>query len=346
MARKLRGFERVLDAPSLFAVAYGEIASSLYIALGIVAAAALGLTPLVLLLTGALFFVVSLSYAEGTAAIPETGGAATFVRRAFERPRGIPDRLGALPRLPHRHGTLGALRPALRGRAISVPALRDEPWDAIVGCGLIAAIAAVRLTRRTRLHVGSLAVALLDLGVQGLLVVLGIGSCSRPRRSPRVSASRPDRTGGPRLRAAARDARVHRSRDRRQPRGGSTRARSDASALAVLRDRSRRRRHRADRRHRPLGVSGLGRRDGARRGVARGAARRDRGRVRRFAARAAGRRPSDRRRDLGRADPDRGGDDVRLGDHAADATRSRVMARCRASSRGSSGARSSPARRS
>ena len=83
MARKLRGFERVLDAPALFAVAYGEIASSLYIALGIVAVAALGLTPLVLLVTGAVFLLVSLSYAEGTAAIPETGGAATFVRRAF-----------------------------------------------------------------------------------------------------------------------------------------------------------------------------------------------------------------------------------------------------------------------
>ena len=83
VARKLRGFERVLDAPALFAVAYGEIASSLYIALGIVAAAALGLTPLVLLVTGAVFVLVSLSYARGTAAIPETGGAATFVRRAF-----------------------------------------------------------------------------------------------------------------------------------------------------------------------------------------------------------------------------------------------------------------------
>ena len=38
MARKLSGFERVLDAPSLFAVAYSEIGSSLYFALGIVAA--------------------------------------------------------------------------------------------------------------------------------------------------------------------------------------------------------------------------------------------------------------------------------------------------------------------
>ena len=36
-----------------------------------------------LLGVGLLFLVVSLSYAEGTAALPETGGAATFVRRAF-----------------------------------------------------------------------------------------------------------------------------------------------------------------------------------------------------------------------------------------------------------------------
>ena len=78
MARKLGGFQRVLDAPALFAVAYGEIASSIYFALGIVALHALGFTPLVLLVAGLLFLLVSLSYAEGTAAIPETGGAATW----------------------------------------------------------------------------------------------------------------------------------------------------------------------------------------------------------------------------------------------------------------------------
>ena len=77
MARKIAGLQRVLDAPALFSVAYGEIASSIYVALGIVALHALGLTPEVLALAGALFLVVSLSYAEGTAAIPETGGAAT-----------------------------------------------------------------------------------------------------------------------------------------------------------------------------------------------------------------------------------------------------------------------------
>src|SRR5438093_5600619 len=83
MARKLPGLRRELDARSLFSVAYGEVASSIYFALGIIALHALGFTPVVLLLVGALFLLVSLSYAEGTAAIPETGGAATFVRKAF-----------------------------------------------------------------------------------------------------------------------------------------------------------------------------------------------------------------------------------------------------------------------
>ena len=42
--------------------------------------------------------------------------------------------MGALPRLPHRHGALGALRAALLRRAFGPPALRESPWDAIVGC--------------------------------------------------------------------------------------------------------------------------------------------------------------------------------------------------------------------
>ena len=54
MARKLPRLQRVLDAPALAAVAYGEIASSIYFALGIIALHALGLTPAVL---GLLFVV-------------------------------------------------------------------------------------------------------------------------------------------------------------------------------------------------------------------------------------------------------------------------------------------------
>ena len=52
MARKLPGFTRELDARALFSVAYGEVASSIYFALGVIAANALGFTPLVLLGVG------------------------------------------------------------------------------------------------------------------------------------------------------------------------------------------------------------------------------------------------------------------------------------------------------
>ena len=53
MARKLPGLQRVLETPSLAAVAYGKIASSLFFALGVISLEALGFTPWVLLIVGA-----------------------------------------------------------------------------------------------------------------------------------------------------------------------------------------------------------------------------------------------------------------------------------------------------
>ena len=141
MARKLRGFERVLDAPSLFAVAYGEIASSLYIALGIVAATALGFTPLVLLVAGAVFVLVSLSYAEGTAALPETGGAATFVRRAFNDLAGFVTGWVLFLDFLIVMALSALFVPHYLAGAVGQSTLRESPWDAVVGCALIAAIA-------------------------------------------------------------------------------------------------------------------------------------------------------------------------------------------------------------
>jgi basic amino acid/polyamine antiporter, APA family len=180
VARKLRGLERVLDAPSLFAVAYGEIASSLYIALGIVAAVALGFTPLVLLVAGAVFVLVSLSYAEGTAALPETGGAATFVRRAFNDLAGFVTGWVLFLDFLIVMALSALFVPHYLAGAVGQSSLRESPWDAVVGCALIALIAGVRVARRTRLHLGALAVALLDLLVQGLLVVLGVALLLSP----------------------------------------------------------------------------------------------------------------------------------------------------------------------
>jgi APA family basic amino acid/polyamine antiporter len=180
MARKVRGFERVLDAPSLFAVAYGEIGSSIYVALGIVAASALGLTPVVLAATGIVFALVALSYAEGTAAIPETGGAETFTRRAFNDLAGFVTGWALFLDYLIVIALSALFLPHYVGAALEVDVLRDSPWDIVVGVTAIAVIGAVRFARRSRLHRAALAVALLDLTVQLVIVVLGLALVFSP----------------------------------------------------------------------------------------------------------------------------------------------------------------------
>src|ERR671927_1331180 len=63
MARKQPRLQRVLDAPALASVAYGEIASSIYFALGIVALHALGRNPWDLLVAMAAIVVVAVARA-------------------------------------------------------------------------------------------------------------------------------------------------------------------------------------------------------------------------------------------------------------------------------------------
>ena len=180
MARKLGGFQRVLDAPALFSVAYGEVASSVYFALGIVAAYAVGYTPLVLLGAGLFFLVVALSYAEGTAAIPETGGAATFVRRAFNDLFGFLTGWALFLDYLIVIALSTLFLPHYLGAAFQLNGLREAPWDAVVAVGVIAAIAAVRLARHSRLYTAALLVAALDLAVQLLLVLLGLALLLAP----------------------------------------------------------------------------------------------------------------------------------------------------------------------
>jgi basic amino acid/polyamine antiporter, APA family len=180
VARKVRGFERVLDAPALFTVAYDEIGSSIYFALGIVAAQALGLTPIVLLATGLLFLVVSLSYAEGTAAIPETGGAATFTRRAYNDLVGFATGWVLLLDYLIVISLSTLFLPHYLAAALSAPSLADSPWDVLIAVAAITGIIGVRLVRHTRIHRAALGLALLDLAVQLLVVVLGFAFVFSP----------------------------------------------------------------------------------------------------------------------------------------------------------------------
>jgi basic amino acid/polyamine antiporter, APA family len=173
VARKLPGLQRVLDVPSLAAVAYGEIGSSLYFALGVVALYALGFTPWVLLAVGLLFLLVSLSYAEGTSAIPEPGGAATFVRRAFNDPAGFLTGWALILDYLIVMALAALFVPHYIGHAVGWEGLKDEPWDTVVGVAVILGVAALRLVRRTSLYRTAILIAGLALVSHLLLVVLG-----------------------------------------------------------------------------------------------------------------------------------------------------------------------------
>jgi APA family basic amino acid/polyamine antiporter len=174
VARKLPGLQRVLETPSLAAVAYGEIASSLFFALGVVALEALGFTPWVLLLVGALFLVVALSYAEGTAALPETGGAATFVRRAFNDQLGFLTGWAILLDYVIVIALAGLFVPHYLGNAIGWDAITHSPTDLFLGVVVIVVMAAVRFVRRPSLYRLAIAIAAVTLVGQLLLIVLGL----------------------------------------------------------------------------------------------------------------------------------------------------------------------------
>src|SRR6478735_7796123 len=80
---KERGLRKSVGVAGLFATAYGNVGSSIYYALGLVAAHALGLTPLVFIFAGGLFALTAKTYAEGASMFPEAGGSSSFARHAF-----------------------------------------------------------------------------------------------------------------------------------------------------------------------------------------------------------------------------------------------------------------------
>ena len=53
------GLRRVLGTSALFSTAYGNVGSSIYYALGLVASYALGLTPIVFVVTGVILLSAS-----------------------------------------------------------------------------------------------------------------------------------------------------------------------------------------------------------------------------------------------------------------------------------------------
>ena len=74
---------RVHGPGALFGAAYGNVGSSIYYALGVVALYALGLTPITFMIAGLIFIFTAATYTEATVMYPEAGGSSSFARHAF-----------------------------------------------------------------------------------------------------------------------------------------------------------------------------------------------------------------------------------------------------------------------
>lgn len=193
MARRIPSLGRFVGTPSLYAMAYGEISSALYYALGITAVYALTLTPVVFVAAGLLFALAAAAYAEGGATIPEAGGASAYARRAFNDLVGfIAGWATALDLVIAISLSALFLPPYLAG-AIGTSALSSRQ-DTLLAIVLIVAVTAVRLWRRTDAYGLGVVVAGLDLLVQVSLAVLGLALLfSWHRLSAGVSVgTRPD----------------------------------------------------------------------------------------------------------------------------------------------------------
>jgi APA family basic amino acid/polyamine antiporter len=169
--RQRQGLERVLGAPALFATAYGNVGSSIYYALGLTAGIALGLTPLVFIISGLIFAATAATYAEGTVRYPEAGGSASFARHAFNELVSF----GAAWAQMLNYVITVAISVIFVPHYLSIfwEPLRTNPWDIVVGIGLtwlLVAINIVGVQEAARLNI---ALAVIDFATQLLLVALG-----------------------------------------------------------------------------------------------------------------------------------------------------------------------------
>ena len=168
---KTRGLRKTVGVPGLFATAYGNVGSSIYYALGLVAAHALGLTPVVFLFAGGLFALTAKTYAEGAAMFPEAGGSSSFARHAFNEVVSFIAGWGLSLDYILTIAISAFFVPHYL--AVFFPALGHAPGDVIGGVATIALLAVVNirgLGESAKLNIG---LAVLDLFTQVALVGLG-----------------------------------------------------------------------------------------------------------------------------------------------------------------------------
>ena len=169
--RQSHTLERVLGAPSLFATAYGNVGSSIYYALGLVAGIALGLTPLVFIISGIIFAATAATYAEGTVRYPEAGGSSSFARHAFNEVVSF----GAAWAQMLNYVITIAISVIFVPHYLSIfwEPLKTNPWDIIIGVALTWLLVGLNIVGVQEAARVNILLAVVDFATQLLLVILG-----------------------------------------------------------------------------------------------------------------------------------------------------------------------------
>ena len=171
--RRLHGLQRVLGTNALVATAYGNVGSSMYYALGLVASYALGLTPVVFLITGVFFFFTAATYAEATAMYSEAGGSSNFARRAFNEFWSFFAAWGQMLNYVITVAISAYFVPHYIGGLFWEP-LRSAPGDIVAGAVIIAVLSAVNVLGSEESAGLNILLSLVGFLTQLLLVAVGI----------------------------------------------------------------------------------------------------------------------------------------------------------------------------
>ena len=163
---------RVHGTGALFAAAYGNVGSSIYYALGVVALYALGLTPVTFMIAGLIFAFTAASYAEATVMYPEAGGSSSFARHAFNE---IVSFFAAWGQMLTYIITI-AISAFFVPHYLSVfwEPLGEGPADVIFGIALVVLLAALNIKGTEESARLNLVLAIADLLTQIALVAIGI----------------------------------------------------------------------------------------------------------------------------------------------------------------------------
>ena len=163
---------RVHGTGALFAAAYGNVGSSIYYALGVVALYALGLTPVTFMIAGLIFAFTAASYAEATVMYPEAGGSSSFARHAFNE---VVSFFAAWGQMLTYIITV-AISAFFVPHYLSVfwEPLGEGPADVIFGIGLVALLAALNIKGTEESSRLNLVLAIADLATQVVLVAIGL----------------------------------------------------------------------------------------------------------------------------------------------------------------------------